>query len=56
MVELNESYVEERKHFARTGPPEIAVEDRDFILRVMKLDPRERPGARELLQDEWFST
>lgn len=55
VVELNESYIEERKHFSRTGPPEIAVEDRDFILRIMEIDPRDRPSAQELLQDEWFS-
>ncbi|MCJ1245183.1 hypothetical protein MMC30_002384 [Trapelia coarctata] len=55
IVELNESYVEERTHFSRTGPPEIAVEDRDFILKIMKMDPRDRPSAKDLLQDEWFS-
>lgn len=28
--------------------------DRDFFLRVMKLDPEERPTAEKLLEDPWF--
>ena len=43
-------------HFSRTEPPEIAVEDRDFILKIMKMDPRDRTSAKELLQDKLFST
>lgn len=34
--------------------PELCDADRAFILRIMRLDPRERPTARELLQDVWF--
>ncbi|TVY22366.1 Calcium/calmodulin-dependent protein kinase [Lachnellula hyalina] len=33
----------------------LTEEDRTFLLKVMKLDPRDRPTARELLQDDWFS-
>jgi len=33
---------------------ELAREDRDFIVKMMKLDPRDRPTAEELLQDKWF--
>jgi len=33
---------------------EIAKEDKAFVLKIMKLDPRDRPTAKELLQDEWF--
>lgn len=33
---------------------EVLKEDRDFILKIMKLDPRDRPSAEELLEDEWF--
>jgi hypothetical protein len=33
---------------------EIAKEDKVFVLKIMKLDPRDRPTAKELLQDEWF--
>ena len=29
-------------------------EDRTFICKTMKLDPRDRPTAKELLQDEWL--
>ncbi|KAL8978580.1 MAG: hypothetical protein Q9205_005863 [Flavoplaca limonia] len=30
--------------------------DKDFFLRVMKLDPAERPTAEKLLEDLWFTT
>lgn len=43
-----------RKLFCLTGEKEISKEDRDFLGRVMNLDPRDRPMARELLGDEWF--
>ncbi|KAL9100820.1 MAG: hypothetical protein Q9163_003850 [Psora crenata] len=33
---------------------ELSREDRTFICKIMKLDPRDRPTAKELLQDEWF--
>lgn len=33
---------------------DITEEDKNFICKIMKLDPRERPTAAELLQDEWF--
>ena len=33
---------------------ELARPVRDFIAKMMKLDPRDRPTARELLQDAWF--
>jgi len=32
----------------------LVPEDREFLLKVMKLDPRDRPTARKLLQDKWF--
>lgn len=35
---------------------EITMEDKAFILKIMKLDPRDRPTAKELLHDEWFQT
>lgn len=34
---------------------ELSKEDRDFIVKMMKLDPRDRLTAKELLQDEWFT-
>ncbi|KAK0118521.1 hypothetical protein ONS96_011618 [Cadophora gregata f. sp. sojae] len=33
----------------------LTEEDRGFLLKVMKLDPRDRPTAKQLLHDEWFS-
>ncbi|RFU34332.1 hypothetical protein B7463_g2008, partial [Scytalidium lignicola] len=42
------------KPFAMAEDPELSEEDRAFICRIMKLDPRDRPTARQLLQDPWF--
>lgn len=33
---------------------EVTKEDKEFILKIMHMDWRDRPTARELLQDEWF--
>lgn len=33
---------------------EVSKEDKEFILKIMKMDWRDRPTAKELLQDEWF--
>lgn len=46
----------ERKPFQNVGEREISKEDKAFILKIMKLDPRDRPTAKELLQDEWFTS
>jgi serine/threonine protein kinase len=43
------------KPFARAGPKEIPPADKEFILKIMKLDPRDRPTAEELLADVWFT-
>jgi serine/threonine protein kinase len=40
--------------FSWTSPGEVSDADKAFILRIMKLDPRDRPMAQELLEDEWF--
>ncbi|GJD04366.1 kinase [Colletotrichum higginsianum] len=29
--------------------------DKDFLLKIMKLDPRDRPSAEDLLADDWFT-
>lgn len=49
----------------RQGPPqkplqrwttkEIPAVDNEFIRRILKLDPRERPNVEEIMQDEWFT-
>jgi len=46
---------EKRKPFSRISEKEVSKEDKEFILKIMKLDPRERPSAAELLRDEWFN-
>ena len=43
------------KPFQCLGEREISNEDKAFILKVMKLNPRDRPTVTELLQDEWFT-
>jgi casein kinase II subunit alpha len=45
---------EKRKPFQRISRTEISHGDRDFICKIMKLDPRDRPTVQELLEDEWF--
>ncbi|KAI0179788.1 serine/threonine protein kinase [Hypoxylon sp. FL1284] len=53
-------------HFLiKEGPPrtplerwstyEIPKADSEFLRRIMKLDPRDRPMVEEILGDEWFS-
>jgi len=42
--------------FARISEREVSKEDKKFILRIMKLDPRDRPSAKQLLDDEWFDS
>ncbi|KAE8330980.1 kinase-like domain-containing protein [Aspergillus sergii] len=43
-----------KKPFSRISEQEMSEEDKEFILKIMKLDPRDRPSAAKLLQDEWF--
>ena len=45
---------EKRKPFKMASSKEISKEDREFICKLMKLDPRDRPSAKLLLQDVWF--
>ncbi|KAG5295561.1 serine/threonine protein kinase [Histoplasma capsulatum G186AR] len=45
---------EKQKPFRRISAKEVSAEDRDFLLKVMKMDPRDRPTAAELLEDDWF--
>jgi serine/threonine protein kinase len=42
--------------FSWTTSAEVSDADKAFILRIMKLDPRDRPTATELLEDKWFRT
>lgn len=40
--------------FACITEREVRKKDREFILRIMKLDYRDRPTAKEILADEWW--
>lgn len=40
--------------FSRVCEAELPSRDRDFICRIMKMDPRDRPTAKGLLNDPWF--
>ncbi|KAK4108298.1 kinase-like protein [Canariomyces notabilis] len=43
------------KPFRLVTKREIPPADNVFIRNIMKLDPRDRPTAEQLLQDEWFT-
>ncbi|EGP89626.1 uncharacterized protein MYCGRDRAFT_37854 [Zymoseptoria tritici IPO323] len=43
-----------RKRFAQMEDEEMTLEDRNFLCGIMKLDPRDRPTAEELLKSNWF--
>ncbi|KAE9964493.1 hypothetical protein BLS_008279 [Venturia inaequalis] len=45
---------EEWSLFSRVSETELPSRDRDFICRIMRMDPRDRPTANELLNDPWF--
>ena len=49
---VNEEKLQKPFHLVRDK--ELSEDDKTFILKIMKLDPRERPTAKQLLQDEWF--
>lgn len=53
------NYVNENKlqlPFSVSEDEELLKEDRDCIMRMMKLDPRDRPTAKDILQDEWLKS
>ena len=47
--------VEKRTPFEMASSQEITKEDREFISKLMQLDPRDRPSAKILLQDAWLT-
>lgn len=51
---MNRVLPEPMKPFSCAGEREISREDRTFVLNIMKMDPRDRPTARDLLDDVWF--
>ncbi|RMZ85263.1 hypothetical protein DV738_g379, partial [Chaetothyriales sp. CBS 135597] len=51
-------YIEEhnlRKPFSLVQDEEVTSEDKEFICKIMQMDPRDRPTAKQLLADEWFN-
>lgn len=40
--------------FRHATTAEISTADRDFICKIMRLDPRDRPSAQALLLDPWL--
>lgn len=45
---------ENRRWFCRAQDKELLPGDREFICEIMRLDPRDRPTAKELSGDEWL--
>jgi hypothetical protein len=41
--------------FSWTSEKEVSRRDKDFIGKIMMLDWRDRPTAKELLEDEWWN-
>jgi hypothetical protein len=38
----------------RFAKERVVKEDKEFILKTMQMDWRDRPTAQELLYDKWF--
>lgn len=51
---MQNSPAETLRPFHLTTTQEIRQDDKNFVLRIMRLDPRDRPSARQLLEDEWL--
>ncbi|KAK4979606.1 hypothetical protein LTR28_003707 [Elasticomyces elasticus] len=50
-------YIEEqnlRKPFSMLQDAEVTKDDKEFICKLMKMDPRDRPTAKQLLAENWF--
>ncbi|TGO46288.1 hypothetical protein BCON_0333g00010 [Botryotinia convoluta] len=45
---------EKMKTFSEITQKEIAKVDNDFLHKILRLDPRERLTAKEILEDEWW--
>jgi hypothetical protein len=51
---MQEIPLEKLTPFARVTEREVSQKDKKFIGKIMMLDPRDRPTAEELLEDEWW--
>lgn len=45
---------ESMKPFHLTTARQICEKDKEFVLKIMKLDPRDLLTAKDLLEDKWF--
>ena len=57
LVGVNKDVIEDSKTwvpFFNLRPKVIAPKDKEFICRIMQLDPARRPTATQLLEDPWF--
>lgn len=52
---MQNSPPETLRPFHLTTTEEICQDDKNIVLRIMRLDPRDRPSARQLLEDQWFN-
>lgn len=52
---IHQEYGPPERPFCRISPIEVSPADKVFLLKIMKLDPRDRPTAQQLLDDEWFT-
>lgn len=43
-----------RRPFQYVNDEEFEQEDKIFLSKIMKLDPRDRPSAMQLLEDDWL--
>jgi hypothetical protein len=41
----------EMRPFGQVSNREVSRQDKEFICKMMRIDPRKRPTARELLRD-----
>ena len=51
-IVMNYFLPERLSSFSLPSQREISTEDEEFVLRIMKLDPRDRPTAQQLFEDE----
>ena len=52
LIIMNSVSSENLRPFSLASQQEISEKDREFVLRIVKLDPRDRPTARELLENK----
>lgn len=52
---MNMVPVQEMRLFRQAPEDEVSREENEFISKIMKIDPLERPTAEQLLKDAWFA-